>query len=942
MSKKIFWISISCVVVFLTALIFTIGAGSVRFLLLILEVGAVISIAWLYLKSNVGAFDRMLAKPWWVQLSVLAVFTVIVLAVLLSLVAIIPGSVSYSGDVARSVATEECQQGQSLLSKMIATTHRFFGFNYYPEDTDSVNFWMLFLSLIGSLLVEGLLITTLSNSVQQQKENVSKGLVHYRGLREHVVVIGYGPYTVPLVSRLLTDSADLKVLIMTSQTVEPVRSTLESTFDSQTMKRVFLYSGSMLSDYHLGRLNISSAKEVYLLGEYGEVGGDSSIIECARRIRTCRWDGTGTKPAILPVHLLLEKPAIYSSIREFSFPDFYYSLLGETVTYLRPFNIDENSARLLWGYQGPRFDRKYPDLDFQRLGRDSGKRVHLVIAGFNGVGRALLLEAVRICHFPNYQEGGQKNKTLISVVDPCGNELKSTFFSQYSGLDLIEDIEIEFVPKRVEDIHDDLIRWATGGEELLTLAFCFFDPDASFAAALHLPEVLYFTDDTGGHPILVPNDSVRILINQPFTTGISDILKNISSSKYRNVYVFGNIDDALKPALFDDTMPMMAHAFYSVEYYDKNGTDRMNSLIRYFITHFDLVQETGFWQYADRFPERALSLARQLWNLCDESIRYANRYQIEMYGAYQKYESTESRDLLMEMEHRRWMAERVIVGFKPFHHMTRPGTVEPEWKAEFKRKKNQYKLHNLLVPFSKLPESEKSKDQDVIYNRKAVIGFTQKVIDSSQLARYDVNQRYVPTPLDLDGIELSAEQSALVELLAENLHEVWARKRMNEGWKVGALDEKMKTHPDLRPYGQLSEEEKELDLANCRQFIRCVINAGYGVDGEVKYSKDEPTNNQVSYNPQPIDVSTVTLGAELNALVDTIARNAHEVWAKMKLDQGWVYGPQRDDQSAPKRNPDLVPYDELPESEKEYDVRPVENNLKVALKLGYRIFKEEE
>lgn len=91
----------------------------------------------------------------------------------------------------------------------------------------------------------------------------------------------------------------------------------------------------------------------------------------------------------------------------------------------------------------------------------------------------------------------------------------------------------------------------------------------------------------------------------------------------------------------------------------------------------------------------------------------------------------------------------------------------------------------------------------------------------------------------------------------------------------------------------------------------------------------------MKYQPQPLDTSQIELGGELRELAERLARNAHDVWARGRLAEGWRYGPRRDD--ARKETPDLVPYEELPESEKAYDRAMVAETLKAIIALGYRI-----
>lgn len=92
------------------------------------------------------------------------------------------------------------------------------------------------------------------------------------------------------------------------------------------------------------------------------------------------------------------------------------------------------------------------------------------------------------------------------------------------------------------------------------------------------------------------------------------------------------------------------------------------------------------------------------------------------------------------------------------------------------------------------------------------------------------------------------------------------------------------------------------------------------------------------YIPLPEDTRNVELPEELIPLIEDMAKNVHEVWAKNRIAEGWVYGPVRDD--AKKQHPCLVPYEQLPESEKEYDRASSQETLKLILKLGFEISKK--
>ena len=91
------------------------------------------------------------------------------------------------------------------------------------------------------------------------------------------------------------------------------------------------------------------------------------------------------------------------------------------------------------------------------------------------------------------------------------------------------------------------------------------------------------------------------------------------------------------------------------------------------------------------------------------------------------------------------------------------------------------------------------------------------------------------------------------------------------------------------------------------------------------------------YKPQPIDARDVKLPIELEELVEEMSKNVHEVWASERVPEGWTYGKQRDEEQ--KTHPCLVPYEELPEEEKEFDRNTSVGTLKLIMKLGFKISK---
>ncbi len=89
---------------------------------------------------------------------------------------------------------------------------------------------------------------------------------------------------------------------------------------------------------------------------------------------------------------------------------------------------------------------------------------------------------------------------------------------------------------------------------------------------------------------------------------------------------------------------------------------------------------------------------------------------------------------------------------------------------------------------------------------------------------------YQPTPIPTDDVVLDPAVLALTERLAENVHDIWARQRVADGWTYGPFrDDRAKKHPCLVPYDRLPESEKVYDRHVAMQTLKAIIALGYRV-----------------------------------------------------------------------------------------------------------------
>lgn len=76
--------------------------------------------------------------------------------------------------------------------------------------------------------------------------------------------------------------------------------------------------------------------------------------------------------------------------------------------------------------------------------------------------------------------------------------------------------------------------------------------------------------------------------------------------------------------------------------------------------------------------------------------------------------------------------------------------------------------------------------------------------------------------------------------LAKNVHEVWAKGRVEQGWTYGEeRDDTLKKHPCLVPYEDLPEEEKAYDRNTAIETLKFITKMGFKIMS-VKHNSEQP------------------------------------------------------------------------------------------------------
>ena len=89
---------------------------------------------------------------------------------------------------------------------------------------------------------------------------------------------------------------------------------------------------------------------------------------------------------------------------------------------------------------------------------------------------------------------------------------------------------------------------------------------------------------------------------------------------------------------------------------------------------------------------------------------------------------------------------------------------------------------------------------------------------------------YQPKPYPTEDVRLPEGLMELGEALSKNTHEVWAKRRIRDGWTYGPRrDDAAKKHPCLVPYESLPEGEKAYDRDTALETLRLIVALGYKI-----------------------------------------------------------------------------------------------------------------
>lgn len=638
-----------------------------------------------------------------------------------------------------------CQQLFTLAAILAASFFVFWGISalFFPGDfkwqeiialyldpgvfdsySDKHTWFPLIITFVGIFVFTALLITVFTNVFSNISDSYRKGERRYKGLRGHTLILGANRMLIGMLTELKRDGSANDILVMTSSPVEKLRDKVEAYFgDKKFMKRLTFYYDERNNEANLREACAGNAKDIFIIGEDGEVDHDSVSISCCEKLEAVCKDSPN------PVHCFLV-------LDNQSSAEIYHYHTGkfsqDTQLQVDVVDIKEYVAeQTLLGQNG----ENQLSIDGNGIKPDTEQYVHFIIAGMTPWAKAMALTAAHLCHFPNFDSKTGDRKTLITFIEYDIRRKRDVFVSEHQNLFMLShysdisfdingkmsvkahtpdmeygdflDVAWEFVDADISspEAKAYLTAAANDSKQQLAVAICQESQEDNMSAALHLPSPIY--DQTKKIPIYVHLWDQGDAITKANATG-----------QFGHIYCFGTGTSADKDPLFKKRL--------------QRG-QRVNFV------------------YSSLYPVEGQplgSIAEEWYKISESSkissIYSANSILIKKHSFGEDLSSANS-VALCETEHRRWVLAELLLGFRPFTnkeiieiknavtkdiqeynntHNSSNATKDdsPAWKAAWKRRKIDFR-HIDIVSFDDLIDKiEQAKDSAIMMNIPFIIG----------------------------------------------------------------------------------------------------------------------------------------------------------------------------------------------------------------------------
>ena len=526
------------------------------------------------------------------------------------------------------------------------------------------NIFSLIIAFGGILLLNALTVSAFSNVFDNISGKYRRGEKRYR-MKGHVLIFGSGHQLEDMLRQMCSENCfkDSEIVVMSKEDVEQLRSRIETALDNKAFcRRIVWYRGDMSNADELRSACPGQACCIYLLGEEEDAQHDATLLHALDDLRGI----VGTQGARIPCFITLNRRTSMDMLSRLVRKE-ESRLCVEMVL-----SSDYLAEQLL------------VDSDFLPVPAE-GKSLRLVIAGDTELARSVACVASQLCHFPEYAKNGRRS--IISFVGEDMKRQMEEFTGQYwslfelshytyvgaegreehspdSGYGDFMDIEWEFVdaPLCSERLRGELTGWAEDPAVELAVALCFGESDENLDAALYLPQALR----KAGVPVAVYQKESSIMVQKALACG-----------QFGSLRCFGEAMEGRDALLLRRSQRgKRVNRLYDLEYGNPPAAS-----------------EDEAWA--------GIPYAHKLSSIASaDSIPM----KLRIFGGSI---TEKDYDTLSEIEHRRWMASVLLMGYK-----AAPAAVRTD-RSRFKELKNEEFIHLDIAPFAELAE-EADKDTVIV------------------------------------------------------------------------------------------------------------------------------------------------------------------------------------------------------------------------------------
>ena len=504
-------------------------------------------------------------------------------------------------------------------------TMLFFFYDGGLEGTLPNNRWFVYLvNLLGSIVMGGILVATITNFLQNHTTKAEEGLLRYR-MRNHTVFIGMGDSIIPLLIQCVEERRD--ALILSEEAATDVRTLIRKSLPQKVDAKVVVYHGQRKDEKEIEALWLAEATEVFILPCHLFADTDSTNLDVVKTIANICGE-KGRKG--------LKCTAIFKD--DATVTCFERSDIDEVVKktlFFNPVVQSDSIARALLSGQVYGNDI----LDRDPITPESDRFIELFIFGLGDIGRGLFCQAARQLHFPNFD----KVKSRINLV---GSDTEFAYFrarfrefvtiAEGVSDQSILDIQLRsFLMTDTSGVEAALYDAISDPNSIVTIAVCTENSALALKQVISLPRAVF-------------EDGTPVWVYKPDSHSLTDLIAK--NSFYSNIVVFGDCDQSsfVDKSLLIAQRINWVYSFYSETKQVPKHLPNEEEWKQKWIPAWESLSIAKKWSnlhHADSIPIKLRSLGINLsknMDLTNDNIQ-----------------------LLARVEHNRWVAETLLAGYRP-------------------------------------------------------------------------------------------------------------------------------------------------------------------------------------------------------------------------------------------------------------------------------------